>query len=278
MLNLIIISMMKTKLILFLILSIFCHIKVYAADQTVSAILSGGGGGGGGGVNPGGIIAGGVVGGAATGASALAFAPILLAGLKPNSVICAAAPLDCIAPLSCYLQEAIKYHGNIKISAGQFDKVKNRYYFAQNDCDISNGAYDVDEITLPDELKAATSLKIDVTIVSQAYKENDGEPEFIFGIYKDISRLNLNKKFETQQFLHQYMMKKYEIPLKITCNKYEQGLQKLSGTINMAKIKDKDQPLKIVVRYTQDGFKKNLMRNEPKTLTYAYIVEIEKLK
>lgn len=250
-----------------------------SASQLVSARLIGGGGGGGGGDTPtGGIIAGGAVGGAAAGASTFAFAPLLLAGLEPNPVICAAAPLESICPRMCYLEEAIKCQGGIKLGAGALTKVENKYYLAQNDCTIINGTYDVDEIILPKELQSADKIKVKITIASQGYKEVDDDPELVIGIYKDIERVNLNKKFETQQFLRHYMMKKYEIPLEITSKEYNQGFQKLLGTIDLRKIENINQPLKIVVRYTEGGFRKNLKNSNPKVLTYAYLIEFDKIR
>jgi hypothetical protein len=40
----------------------------------------------------------------------------------------------------------------------------------------------------------------------------------------------------------------------------------------------KEMPLKVVMRYTKGGFKRNLTKENPTSLTYAYIVEFEKLK
>src|SRR5574344_2906257 len=214
--------------------------------------------GGGTGTKTGGIIAGGVVGGtAAGGATALAFAPLLLAGLAPNEVISAAAPLYLICKRKWYLEIAIREHCvNLK-EIEQFPT--DKYFVAQNDTDILNGTYDVDEIKLPDTIKNFDKIKIKVTIASQPYGENKGTPDLSLGIYKDISRTDLNKKFETQQFLHHYLMKKYEIPLKITSGKYGKGIQKLTGYINKNEITDI-----------------NLKKINPKSLTYAYLIEFSK--
>lgn len=264
--------MQKYIIILFMFINILNIQEAMGAPQTISATLTrpeGGGGDGGGGTNTGGIIAGGAVGGATAGASALAFAPLLLAGLEPNSVICAAAPLNFINPRANYLENAIKAHGGVK-SFG------NKFYIAQNDCEIINGTYDIDEISLPKELMSANRLKVNITIASQGYKEVDGEPELALGVYKGITRPNLAKKFETQQFLHHYLMKKYDTQLKITYQDYNNGIQKLSGIINMKQIQNKQLPIQTVVRYTDGGFHQNLKKLNPKILTYAYVIEFEK--
>lgn len=44
----------------------------------------------------------------------------------------------------------------------------------------------------------------------------------------------------------------------------------------MSKLQFIDQPLQVAVRYTQGGFHANLKKENPKTLTYAYLIEIEK--
>jgi len=264
--------MFKKVLIL---LCIFCFsaqlcLAATSASQTVTATLtrSGGGGGGGGGGIPGGAVVGIAGGGAAAaGASALAFAPLLLAGLEPNTVVCAAAPLECITQKCNYLQEAIKLQCGLKC---------NRFYVAKNDGEILNGTYDVDEIRIPEELKSANRIKINVTIVSQPYNSIAGEPDLRFDIYKNINHYNLSKKFETQQFLHHYLMHRYEIPLRTTYRNYSQGIQKLSGIIDLSKLEYADQPLHSVVRYTEGGFRINLRRTNPKTLVYAYLIEFEK--
>lgn len=263
-------------------------------EQDVSATLNcpdippGGGGDGGGGGGPGTAIGVGVgVGGGAgaAGAAALAFAPILLVGLAPNPCVCAACPLvcgnilGCACPLECYLQKAFDNSCAIKCVDGKYYfNPQNKLYIAQDDSTIVNGTYEIDEITLPDELKCAKQIKVNVTIASQEYCEFNNEPELTLGIYKDINKCNLSRKFETQQFLHHYLMKRYEIPLRITCKKYSCGLQKLSGTINMCQIENKNQPLKIVVRYTKNGFRKNQRMSNPGTLLYAYLVEFDKIR
>lgn len=255
----------------------FCFASTTASQQ-ISAVLTRAGGGGGtgaGATGVGGIVAGGVVGGTAvSGATALAFAPLLLAGLEPNGVICAAAPLGSIAPRECYLNAAIKSHGG-DVEKGLKRKC-DKFYFAQNDCEILNGSYDVDALTLPSDFLSANKIKIKITIASQPYSESKGNPDFKLGIYKDIARADLNKKFETQQFLHHYLMKKYEIPLKITQKTYSQGIQKLYGVIDTSTVKNNNLPLQVVVRYTSGGFHMNLKKISPKTLRYAYLIEFIK--
>lgn len=271
---------MKTKSILLVLIIIFFQqiaFSATSATQNITATLGGGGGGGGGGGNNiGGIIAGGSIGSVASGASALAFAPVLLAGLEPNGVVCAAAPLECICPRNNYLEQAIKIYCGCKKLTNDECTCPKRIYFAQNDCAIINGTYDIDEVKLSDELKSANKIKVNITIVSQPYNEIRGEPELSIGIYKDISSKCLGKKFETQQFLHNYLMSKYKIPLKITCKDYHNGIQKLSGIIDTRKIKYINQPLQVVMTYTEGGFRRNLKKQNPKILIYAYLIEFAK--
>ena len=251
-----------------------------SASQTLSATLdrgeSGGGGGGGGGAIIGITAGGGAA--VAAGASALAFAPILLAGLSPNSVIYAAAPIECITTPENFLQIAATQHMHTKTFLEALEKMKNnyRFYFAQNNSEIINGTFDMHPLTLPKELQSAYKIKVNITIASQPYKAIDSEPELSFGLYKDITKINLNKKFTTQQFLHHYLMKRYETPLKITSKEYTKGIQKLSGIIDMQQVQNKQLPMQVVIRYTENGFIKNQQNINPKTLIYAYVVEFEK--
>lgn len=272
--------MNKQSLVLLMFISFLNLQPVFSVSQTVTATLpespSGGGGGTGGGFPAGAIVGVSLGGGTASGATAMAFAPILLAGLEPNTIICAAAPLENITPRLNYLEKAIKEQGGVKIGKNGLVKSGDKFYFAQNDCTIINGTYDIDEIRLPEEFKSTSKLKVNITIASDPYSTVNGDPELAMGIYKDITRPNLNKKFETQQFLHHYLMKKYETPLKITYSGYPQGLQKMSGVINMSKLQYRNQPLQVAIRYTQGGFRSNLKKENPKVLTYAYLIEFSK--
>src|SRR5574344_2924447 len=124
----------------------FCPIAIasLSAGQTVSATLTRATptDGGGAATNAGGIVAGGVVGGTAvSGATALAFAPLLLAGLEPNGIVCAAAPLDCVCQRENFLQLAVKEHSEGKILSKDLTSSKEHFFFAQNDCEIINGSY-----------------------------------------------------------------------------------------------------------------------------------------
>lgn len=254
-----------------------------SANQTISAFLyRGDPGGGGGGGGTGGIIAGGVVGGsAATGATALAFAPLLLAGLEPNCVVYAASPLDCFKCIGNFLQAAILNHfGSAQDIYQAMQEMQSgaRKYLAQNNVEIINGTFDMHSLTLPKEMKGAKQVRVNITMASQGYKEVKNDPELSLGIYKDIVQADLSKKFETQQFLHHYLMKRYEIPLKLTLKGYPQGIQKLSGIIDMTQIQNQNMPMQVVVRYTKNGFRKNLKREEPSTLVYAYLMEFERIR
>lgn len=280
---------MKKYLSLFLILVCFVFTKqAYAAlsaSQTISATLSrgGGGGGGGGGTGAGGIIAGATVGGsAAAGASALAFAPVFLAGLTPDGVVCAAAPIDCVPCMDNLLQTAIMHAFCSSDLNCILNKIKcgcnGKFYVVQNNESIKNGSFDMQEIILPPELLNAQKIRINVTMASDNYREINGHPELALGIYKDITSKDLDKKFETQQFLHHYLMKKYEVPLKIIEKSYHCGIQKLSGTLDLKDVSCKKISLKTVVRFTENGFQRSQLKLNPKVKYYAYLIEFEKIR
>lgn len=281
------------KIILILILCLTTLIRAELIVNAASAALNvctarldppgpgdpGGGGGGNTGTAVG--VAVGVGGGAtAAGATALAFAPLLLAGLTPNSVIYAAAPIGCVNCMQNFLKCAILNHFCTQDYECALAKMKSngKFYYAVNDSTIINGTFDIHSVTLPKELLCAQRIKVNVTIVSQAYKEICNEPELNFGLYKDIAQCNLSRKFETQQFLHHYLMKRYELPLKISQKNYNLGIQKLCGIINLCEIQDKNKPLLAVIRYTQGGFCKNQKMVNPKVLIYAYLIEFEKIR
>ena len=241
------------KILLLILVLLFFPSEVFAAtsaSQTVTATLTrpGGGGGGGGG---GGAVAIGVGGGAVAAGGAAAFAPLLLAGLSPNSIIAAAAPLDCIACRECFLQKAMMDHfgvPDINSATAALNCNPCKIYFAQNDSKILNGTYDLQGITLPNSLLNAREVRVNVTLASEVYAEVKGEPELKLAIYKDISQADLRKKFETQQFTRYYMMKKYDIPLLANLQSSCNGLQKLSGMLDISKMKNKKQlPIKKLV-------------------------------
>lgn len=279
------------RLLIILIIGIFYYLNVMpvfsatSASQTVGANLDRGGGAGG--TSAGGLSGGAIVGialggsgGVASGATALAFAPILLAGLSPNSVVYAAAPVTRATIPENFLQEAVLQHTHAKNYAEAFQKMQSseKFFLAQNNAEIINGAFDLGSLPLPKELLSAHQIRINITLASQPYKAIDGEPELSLNVYKNISQKDLSKKFETQQFLHHYLMKKYETPTKIVLRGYDKGLQKLSTEINMAELKNKQEPLQVVVKYTENGFQKNQKIINPKTNIYAYLAEFEKIK
>lgn len=249
------------------------------ATQTISATLTrpgGGGGGGGGGAG----VAIGVGGGAAAAGGAAAFAPLLLAGLSPNSVIAAAAPIGCIPCRECFLQRTIMSHFNTpdinQANAMMSNNCKT--YFAQNDSRLLNGTFDMQGITLPNHLLTAQEVRVNVTLLSDPYSQVKGEPEIALSMFRDISQSDLRKKFESQQFTRYYLMKKYDIPLSKTVMAYDQGLQKLTGTIDVRDIKYKDVPFQVAMTYTEGGFHRNQAVDNPKVKTYAYLIEFEKLR
>lgn len=253
-----------------------------SAEQTVTATLTrtptpppGGGGGGGG---AGGIVAGGIAGGAAAGAGALAFAPLLLAGLAPNGVVSAAAPIGCIPCQDNLLLTAIMNAfctNDLKCAMATMGS-NGKYYIATNSNAIRNGSFDMQGLVLPKEFLCAKKLKVNITVAAEPYKSVDGVPELSLGLYKNINQKDLSKKFESQQFLHHYLMKKYEIPVKITDNSYCAGIQKLSAIVCPRDL-CQNMPLQTVVKFTEGGFKKGMHTLEPKVKFYAYLIEIEKV-
>ena len=255
-----------------------------SATQTISATLTrppvppvppGGGGTGAG------VAVGVGAGAAAAAGGAAAFAPLLLAGLSPNSVIAAAAPIGCIACRDCYLQKAIMNHfgtQDINQANAMMASGNCKTYFAQNDSRILNGTFDMQGITLPANLYTAKQVRVNVTLFSDPYSAVKGDPFMSMALYKDISQANLRKKFETQQFRRAYLMKKYDIPLTKHFIAYDQGIQKLTGIINVGDIKYKDIPMQVAMTYTEGGFQKNQAVENPKVKTYAYLLEFEMIK
>lgn len=230
------------------------------------------------GPNPGIAVGVGVGAPAAAAAGAFAFAPLLLAGLTPNGVICAAAPIDCIPCQDCLLQTAIMNHFGTTDLAAATAAMKcdcNKLYIAQVNTAIKNGTYDLQSVPLPaDFLKA--KLKITITMASDPLKETCGEPDLAFGLYRNITPCDLRKKFETQQFLHYYMMKKYTIPVRAVQKDYCKGYQKLVTIVDL-RGDNSSLPIQTVVKYTENGFSKNQLRMNPKVKFYAYLMEIEKV-
>lgn len=250
------------------------------ASQTVSATLTRTPPGPGPTPIPGGAIVGIAGGGVAAGASAFAFAPLLLAGLSPNSLLFAAAPICCVPCVQNLLQAAIMNHfcSSDYASAAAKMSLNPNAYLVQNNSELINGTYDMHALTLPIEVQNVNKVKIDVTVTSQQFNTFNQEPELVFGLYKDINQCNLSKKFQTQQFLHHYLMSKYEIPLKITSLNPACGIQKLSGIIDMSKVQNPKCPMQVVIRYTEGGFKKGQKLQNPKTMVYAYVAEFQKLR
>jgi len=229
---------------------------------------------------PGGAIVGIAAGGsAAAGASALAFAPLFLAGLTPDGTISAAAPIGCILCPENLLQSAMMHAFCSNDINGIMAKMKcnGKFYIAKNNESIRNGSFDMHEIVLPPELANAQRIRVHITMASENYREINGEPELAFGIYKNIAKNDLSKKFETQQFLHHYLMKKYEVPLKITDKSYNCGVQKLTGIVDLSDLKIRNMPLQAIVKFTENGFQHNQLRLNPKVKFYAYLIEFEKI-
>lgn len=214
------------------------------------------------------------------GLGGLGIAPIFLAGLSPNSIIAAAAPIGCICTQECFLQSAIKNYFCVNDSCDAMTKMNNgnKLYIAQNDSTILNGTYDMQGIVIPTDFYEVEKLKVNICLAGTPYGTTSQKPDVSIGLYKDISQANLRRKFETQQFMRGYMMRKYEIPLFSNYADYANGIQKLSSEIDLKNFENKTEPLQIVVKYTEGGFRKNQAVENPKAHTYAYLVEIEKIK
>lgn len=274
---------MKKTLLFLLIIAIMSdnfNSLVFAAPIVIVkplALLERSGGGGGGGSGAVAIATGST---AVAGLGGAAFAPLLLAGLSPNSIIAAAAPIGCIACRQCFLQKAIMDHFAIPDinAATTAMNTSCKIYFAQNDSQILNGTFDMQGIVLPKSLLNAQELRVNVALASEPYSEVKGEPELKLALYKDISQSDLRKKFETQQFKRYYLMKRYDIPLLPTLKAYGNGLQKLSGSINLNDFKNRDMPLQVAMTYTEGGFQRNQAVVNPKVKTYAYLLEFEKVR
>jgi hypothetical protein len=255
----------------------FCKGIYTLKSSDVPVIPTPGGGGGGAGVA---IGAG--AGAAAAGLGAASFAPLLLAGLSPNSIIAAAAPIGCIPCQECFLQKAIMSHfctdDICKANTVMSECNPCKLYFAQNNSRILNGTFDMQGITLPKNFIGAKELKVSVTLASDPYGARNGDPELELRMFKDITPTNLSTKFQTQQFLRGYLMRKYEVPLVRTVSGYPQGLQKLTGIIDMSDVKNKEMPLQVVMKYTDGGFQKNQAVKNPKVKMYAYLLEVDKIK
>lgn len=151
-------------------------------------------------------------------------------------------------------------------------------YIAQNNESIRNGTFDMQEFILPKELASANKVRVNVTMVSDTYNEVKGEPELSFGLYKDIAKKDLSKKFETQQFLHNYLISKYKVPLRITEKCYNCGVQKLTGVLNLREVNNPNMPLRTVVKFTENGFQRNQLKINPKVKIYAYLIELQKIR
>lgn len=200
-------------------------------------------------------------------------------GVMPHSNIGAAAPINSIPCHECFLRAAIMDALNTNDVDMAYEKMNSngKIYFGQNNSQITNGTFNMHEIPLPKEFANAKKIKINIIIAAESYKEIKGYPELALDLYKNISPKDLRRKFETQQFLHQFFMKKYDIGLKRISKCYECGAQELSAVINLNDLSDKNKPLLVVVRYTKNGFHLYQKKRNPKVIIYAYLIEIEKI-
>lgn len=237
---------------------------------------------GGGGLSTGGIvgIAVGTGGGVAAAGGALALAPVFLAGLIPNGIIGAATSINSYDESKNYLRQILvenyKPDDIQKIIIQK--RIDNNFYIIQNDTVLSNNGFNIQEFKLPNELFNYKQVKMNVIMYSDTYRDIEGDPELAFLGFKNIELKTLSKKFETQQFLHNYIMNKYKLPLNINVKNYNMGKQTLSGIIDMTKFNTNSNNW-AVVRYTKGGFNGRKARLEPATqIVYAYLIELIPIK
>lgn len=237
---------------------------------------------GGGGLSTGGIvgIAVGTGGGVAAAGGALALAPVFLAGLIPNGIIGAAASINSYDESKNYLRQILveNYKPDDIQKIITQKRIDNNFYITQNDTILSNNGFNIQEFKLPNELFNYKQVKMNVIMYSGPYRDIEGDPELAFGGFKNIELKTLSKKFETQQFLHNYIMNKYKLPLNINVKNYNTGKQTLSGIIDMTKFNTNSNNW-AVVRYTKGGFNGRKARLEPATqIVYAYLIELIPIK
>ncbi len=238
--------------------------------------------GGGGGLSTGGIvgIAVGTGGGVAAAGGALALAPVFLAGLIPNGIIGAAASINSYDESKNYLRQILveNYKPDDIQKIITQKRIDNNFYITQNDTVLSNNGFNIQEFKLPNELFNYKQVKMNVIMYSDPYRDIEGDPELAFGAFKNIELKTLSKKFETQQFLHNYIMNRYKLPLNINLKNYNAGKQTLSGIIDMTKLNSNNNNW-FVVRYTKGGFNGRKARLEPATqIVYAYLIELIPIK
>ena len=237
---------------------------------------------GGDGLSTGGIvgIAVGTGGGVAAAGGALALAPVFLAGLIPNGIIGAAASINSYDESKNYLRQILveNYKPDDIQKIITQKRIDNNFYITQNDTILSNNGFNIQEFKLPNELFNYKQVKMNVIMYSDPYRDIEGDPELAFGGFKNIELKTLSKKFETQQFLHNYIMNKYKLPLNINVKNYNTGKQTLSGIIDMTKFNTNSNNW-AVVRYTKGGFNGRKARLEPATqIVYAYLIELIPIK
>ena len=234
------------------------------------------------GLSTGGIvgIAVGTGGGVAAAGGALALAPVFLAGLIPNGIIGAAAPISNYDESKNYLRQILLENykpEDIQKIINQ-KRIDNNFYITQNDTALNNNGFNIQEFKIPNELFNYKQVKMNVIMYSDPYRDIETDPELAFEAFKNIELKTLSKKFETQQFLHNYIMNRYKLPLNINLKNYNVGKQTLSGIIDMTKLNTNNNNW-IVVRYTKGGFNGRKAKLEtPTQIVYAYLVELIPIK
>lgn len=193
------------------------------------------------------------------------------------------------------LEKAIKYTfctNSLKEAMEQMEKSCN-FYYAQNDMSIKNGTFDIHQLFTLKELCDAKRIKITVTLAydgtdkveckkdcKKMSKCKKNKEEFSFGLYKNIDKCELNKKFTSRQFKHNYLMKKHIIPLTpLAAN--SNCIQKFNATVDLTQINNTAQPLYAVITFMDDCFKFKIKKDSKnggnKCKNYAYLIEVEKI-
>lgn len=245
-----------------------CILNIEVDIPDTTPIIPGGGG------TPGAAIA--VPTGVAAAGGAAAFSPLLLAGLEPGAILGAAAPIGCVGNKCCFLQKAMKSHfktNSLANATNQARTTMTKSYFVVNDTDILNGTFNIQDINIPTKFLNAPKIKFEATIASQSFAEVNGKPELELRIFKDIPKQKLEKRFTSQGFRRNFLMKKYEIPYSSSTKNFANGIHKVNGVIETSKIKNSAEPIRTVMTYMDGGFSKGMAVNNPRAITYAYLIE-----
>lgn len=203
------------------------------------------------------------------------------------------AKMNCPSCKTDLLEKAIKYTfctNDLRSAMDQMEK-SSKFYYAQNDIGIKNGTFDIHQLFTLKQLCDAKKIKITVTL---AYDGKNNvtcannckkkckcpKEEFSFGLYKNIDKCELTKKFTSRQFKHKYLMKNHLITLKeLPTN--SKNIQKFESTVDLCQICNKNEPLYAVITFMDDCFKFKIKKDSKnggnKCKNYAYLIEVEKI-